>query len=44
MSANGTAEEKLSWAFRIYDKDGSGTIELKVDKNLPEYVDILTSD
>ena len=25
MTAMGTPEEKLKWAFRIYDKDRSGT-------------------
>merc|ERR1711974_32595 len=28
MTASGSAEEKLHWAFKIYDQDGSGTIEL----------------
>ena len=24
MTASGSAEEKLHWAFKMYDKDGSG--------------------
>ncbi len=24
MTASGTPEEKLRWAFKMYDKDGSG--------------------
>ena len=24
LTASGTPEEKLHWAFRMYDKDGSG--------------------
>ncbi len=25
MTASGSPEEKLRWAFKMYDKDGSGT-------------------
>ena len=28
MTASGTPEEKLRWAFKMYDKDGSGTKKL----------------
>ena len=29
MTASGTAEEKLRWAFKMYDKDGSGEIRIE---------------
>ena len=32
MTASGTPEEKLRWAFKMYDKDGSG--QLKKHNNL----------
>ena len=28
MSEAGNSEEKLRWAFKMYDKDGSGTVEI----------------
>jgi Ca2+-binding EF-hand superfamily protein len=27
--SNGTPEQRLGWAFRMYDVDGSGTIDEK---------------
>ena len=27
MTSDGSAEEKLRWNFKAYDKDGSGTLE-----------------
>ena len=29
MTGSGTPEEKLRWAFRMYDKDNSGKILLR---------------
>merc|ERR1712048_987878 len=29
MTSSGSPEEKLRWAFKMCDKDGSGSIELK---------------
>ena len=29
MTASGSPEEKLRWAFKMYDKDGSGAITFK---------------
>ena len=29
MSEAGNSEEKLRWAFKMYDKDGSGTVEIE---------------
>ena len=29
MTASGSPEEKLRWAFKMYDKDGSGALTLK---------------
>ena len=28
MTASGSPEEKLRWAFKMYDKDGSGALKL----------------
>ena len=28
ISEAGNSEEKLRWAFKMYDKDGSGTVEI----------------
>ena len=28
MTASGSPEEKLRWAFKMYDKDGSGKYKL----------------
>ena len=30
MTASGSPEEKLRWAFKMYDKDGSGALTLKL--------------
>ena len=30
MTASGTPEEKLRWAFKMYDKDGSGERWLEI--------------
>jgi len=35
VSLNGSAEDKLRWAFRMYDVDGGGTV------SRAEIVDIL---
>ena len=29
MKATGSAEQKLAWQFRLYDRDGSGCIDLR---------------
>ena len=30
MTASGSPEEKLRWAFKMYDKDGSGRFAAKI--------------
>ena len=32
MTASGSPEEKLRWAFKMYDKDGSGGSRRKIDR------------
>ena len=29
LQATGSPQQKLRWQFRLYDKDGSGSVELK---------------
>ena len=29
IKATGSAEQKLAWQFRLYDRDGSGLIDLR---------------
>ena len=29
IQATGSAQQKLKWQFRLYDRDGSGCIDLK---------------
>ena len=31
MTASGSPEEKLRWAFKMYDKDGSGALHLNAN-------------
>ena len=31
MTASGSPEEKLRWAFKMYDKDGSGALNLNAN-------------
>ena len=39
MTAMGTPEEKLKWAFRIYDKEGQGFITNDVLKEILREID-----
>ena len=32
MTASGSPEEKLRWAFKMYDKDGSGALTLQLSR------------
>ena len=29
MTTGGTLEERLSWAFKMYDEDGSGKVDMQ---------------
>ena len=40
MTASGSPEEKLRWAFKMYDKDGSGCPDCTVDVGVAIQVDI----
>ena len=38
MTASGSPEEKLRWAFKMYDKDGSGQSIATITKRTKERV------
>ena len=38
ITRNGSPEDKLHWAFRMYDIDGSGTIE---EKEMMKIIEVL---
>ena len=40
MTASGSPEEKLRWAFKMYDKDGSGP--LTFNTNLEQMQNLVT--
>ena len=49
MTGSGTPEEKLRWAFRMYDKDNSGEkfilLIIRIDQNfLPAHIECESVD